>query len=387
MPARIGFDVTAALAQGGGIGRYTRELIQALVAADPSKAYTLFSARPPEVLPVPNSLPLAPNAIHRPAPLTEQWLYRLWYRLRLPVPVQTVTGPIDLFHSPDFVLPPVSGHIPTLLTVHDLSFVHFPDTFPARLVDYLNSVVPWSVARASHVLADSVATQRDLRQVWDVPEEKITVLTSGVNQRFQPVIDPVVLRSVRERYGLGQAPYFLSVGTVQPRKNYPMLVRAYRSVADRLPHDLIIAGGRGWLAEGLLAEIERQDLSDRVKLVGFVDDPDLPALYSAATGLVFPSMYEGFGLPLLEAMACGTPVISSSASCLPEIITAPDGDAGILVDPADEQGWARAMMRLAEDDPSRAELVQRGLGRARQYTWDATARHLLAIYDNLLAMR
>jgi glycosyltransferase involved in cell wall biosynthesis len=364
MSARIGFDVTAALAQGGGIGRYTRELIRALVATDSAHQYRLFSARLPVAPPVPNALPVAPHVVHRPAPVAEQWLYRLWYRLRLPIPVQTVTGPLDLFHSPDFVLPPVSGGIPTLLTVHDLSFVHFPDTFPAQLVAYLNRVVPWSVERATHVLADSAATRDDLQREWAVPAEKITVLTSGVNPCFQSVTDPDVLIAMRSRYDLGSAPFFLAVGTVQPRKNYPMLVRAFRGVADRLPHQLVIAGGRGWLVEGLLAEIEQQGLSDRVRLIGFVDDADLPAFYSAATAFLFPSLYEGFGLPLLEAMACGTPVISSDASCLPEIVAAPDGDAGLLVDPADEAGWTTAMLRVAGDKALRADLVRRGRDRA-----------------------
>lgn len=384
MSARIGFDVTAALAQGGGIGRYTRELIHALVAADTTRHYRLFSARPPAALPVPNSLPVAPNVSHHPAPVGEAWLYRLWYRLRLPVPVQTITGAIDLFHSPDFVLPPVSGGIPTLLTVHDLSFVHYPDVFPATLVAYLNRVVPWSVRRATHVLADSAATRDDLQRVWDVPASRITVLTSGVNPRFQPVTNPAALAAVRSRYVLGDAPFFLAVGTVQPRKNYELLVRAYGRVAAELPQALVIAGGRGWLVEGLLAEIERQGLGDRVRLIGFVDDADLPALYSAATALLFPSLYEGFGLPLLEAMACGTPVASSDASCLPEILAAPGGEAGLLLDPADEAGWAAAMVSLAGDATLHGDLIARGRARAAAYRWDATARHLMTIYDELL---
>ena len=145
---RIGIDVTAAFTQGGGIGRYTRELIHALVAVDPNNRYRFFSAKSPATLPVPQPLPQAENVSYRPAPLDERWLYRLWYRLRLPLPVQWVTGPLDLFHSPDFVLPPVNGRIPTLLTVHDLSFVHYPHVFPERLVSYLNQVVPWSIGRA-----------------------------------------------------------------------------------------------------------------------------------------------------------------------------------------------------------------------------------------------
>jgi glycosyltransferase involved in cell wall biosynthesis len=379
--AVIGFDVTAALMQGGGIGRYTRELIHALTAEAPQLTYKLFSAKPPAVLPVPDSLPTAPNVSHHPAPLEEHWLYRLWYRARLPVPVQLFMGSIDLFHSPDFVLPPVSGRIPTIVTVHDLSFVHYPETFPANLVAYLNRVVPWSVNRASHILADSHSTSRDLQTLWGIKSNRITVLYSGVNERFKPVTDKKALESVRARYGLGK-PYVLAVGTVQPRKNYELLVRAFRPIAERHPHSLVIVGGKGWLEEGLLAEIERQGLRERVQMAGFVDDADLPAVYSAADILAFPSLYEGFGLPLLEAMACGTPVISSDASSLPEV--ASNGSA-ILLSPNDEAAWTAAMVRLLEDENARQQLSAAGLAQSAQFSWRGAARELAALYESILS--
>ena len=379
--AVIGFDVTAALTQGGGIGRYTRELIHALIIEAPQLTYKLFSARPPTRPPIPDSLPVAPHVQHYPAPLDEHWLYRLWYRARLPVPVQTFTGSIDLFHSPDFVLPPVSGRIPTILTVHDLSFVHYPETFPAKLVAYLNRVVPWSVGRAGHILADSLSTSRDLQSLWGVAAERITVLYSGVNERFRPIRDDATLSAVRRRYGLDR-PYILAVGTVQPRKNYEMLIRAFQPVAERHPHLLVIVGGRGWLDEGLPAEIERLGLGDRVKLAGFVDDADLPAVYSAADLLVFPSLYEGFGLPLLEAMACGTPVISSNASSLPEVATE---TSAILLSSHDEKAWTTTILRLLEDEHARDELRMAGLARSARFSWLATARQLAGLYASLLA--
>lgn len=400
MGRRIGIDVTSALAQGGGIGRYTRELAHALIAADPDSTYRLFSAKMSGPPPVPDSLPVAPNVAHCVAPAGEAWLYRLWYRLRLPLPVQWVTGDIDLFHSPDFVLPPVSGGIPTILTVHDLSFVFYPNAYPAQLVDYLNRVVPWSVGRATHVLADSQSTKDDLQRVWNVPGEKITVLLSGVSSRFLPVEDAAQLRSARARYGLDGAPYVLTVGTVQPRKNYPMLVRAFRPVAERHPHALAIAGGKGWLADELLAEIERQGLQDRVRLIGFVDDADLPALYSAATAFAFPSLYEGFGLPLLEAMACGAPVVTSNASSLPEVVGPAGGPGGgptggsgggtngaaaLCLSPQDEAGWTAALLSLIEDPARRAQLIAAGHEQARRFSWDASARQLLAVYERLVA--
>lgn len=373
---RIGIDVTSALTQGGGIGRYTRELVRAIAALDSKNEYRLFSAKSSAVLPVPNPLPGGKNIVHKTAPLDEKWLYRLWYRLRWPLPVQLVTGQIDLFHSPDFVLPPVSGRIPTLLTVHDLSFVHFPHVYTTTLVNYLNRVVPWSIKRAQHILADSQATKQDLKAIWDVPEEKITVLYSGVDARFKPIEDTRILTAVREKYALGQAPYVFTVGTIQPRKNYQMLIRAFAHIAHSHEHNLVIAGGQGWLYDEILEEVHVQNLVGRVLFTGFVDDDDLPALYSSASLFVFPSLYEGFGLPLLEAMACGVPVISSNTSCLPEVA----GRAAVLLPPDKQTAWIEAMRALLDNPVDRAQLVASGYGQVQQFTWEKSAQQLLNIY-------
>jgi len=376
---KIGIDVTSAVTQGGGIGRYTRELAQALIAADGDNEYHFFSAKQPAHLPVPEPIPTAANAFYHPAPLDERWLYRLWYRLRLPLPVQWVTGQLDLFHSPDFVLPPVSGNIPTLLTVHDLSFIHFPHVFPARLVAYLNQVVPWSINRASHILADSQATKDDLIHIWRISADKITVLYSGVNETFQPVTEKTRLTAVRRKYNLGDAPYILSVGTVQPRKNYQMLIRAFQPVAANYPHNLVIAGGKGWLYDEMLAEVEKQNLNGRVHFIGFVDDADLPTLYSAATLFALPSLYEGFGLPLLEAMACGVPVLTSNVSSLPEVV----GETAVQLPPAQENVWTQAMLNLLTDPALRTRMIASGYRQARHFSWDKSAQQLLQIYRQL----
>lgn len=378
--ATIGIDGTSALTQGGGIGRYTRELLHALAEVDQTNRYVLFSARPPAQSPVPDSLPTTANFSHRPARLDERWLYRLWYRLRLPLPVQWTTGRLDLFHSPDFVLPPVGGAIPTLLTVHDLSFVHFPDAYTPQLVAYLNRVVPWSVRRASHILADSAATKADLLALWAVPDDKVTVLYSGVTERFRPNRNPDRAAAVRARYGLGSEPFILSVGTVQPRKNYEMLIRAYAGLAADWHHNLVIAGGKGWLFDGIIGAVDDLGLRGRVHFTGFVDDDDLPVLYSEATLLAFPSLYEGFGLPLIEAMACGVPVVASNASSLPEVV----GDAGVLLPPDNADVWRQTLHRLLLNGPRRAELVAAGAVRARQFNWRRAARQLQALYQTLL---
>lgn len=377
---RIGIDVTAALAQGGGIGRYTRELIRAVTLLDTTDELHLFSARIPHSIPLPEPLPSAANVTYHSAPLSERWLYRLWYRLRLPLPVQLVTGPLDLFHSPDFVLPPIGGKIPTLLTVHDLSFLHYPETFPEALVTYLNRIVPWSVNRATHILADSAATKKDLVSLWHVPPEKVTILYSGVNEQFRPIEDNVLIMAARQKYGLAERPYLLAVGTVQPRKNYQMLIRAFRPVAEHLPHDLVFVGGKGWLDEGMKSEVERQDLQDRVRFTGFVADEDLPALYCGASILAFPSLYEGFGLPILEAMACGLPCIISNSSSLPEV----GGDAALQLSPQAEAMWSEAMVDLLTDETRYTEMVVSGIEQARSFSWSKAAGELLQVYNDLL---
>lgn len=379
---RIGIDITSALTQGGGIGRYTRELIHALVETDFHNRFDIsfFSAKIDRPPPVPNPIPTHPQVHYTPAILSEKWLYRLWYRLRQPIPVQLFTGQLDLFHSPDFVLPPVWGDIPTLLTVHDLSFVHYPHVFTPTLVNYLNRVVPWSVKRATHILADSAATKRDLIDIWQVPQEKITVLYSGVHPRFRPVEDKTEFQAVRAKYNLGEAPYLIAVGTIQPRKNYQMLIKAFKAVAQYKPHNLVIAGGKGWLFDEIYAEVERQGLQDRVIFTGFVDDADLPTLYSMASLLTFPSLYEGFGLPLLEAMACGLPIINSNSSCLPEVA----GNATLQLQPEKMADWQQGIITLLDDPTRRTQMIAAGFEQVEKFSWATSAETLLGIYRKLL---
>ncbi|MGB3716346.1 MAG: glycosyltransferase family 1 protein [Candidatus Promineifilaceae bacterium] len=376
----VGIDVTSALSQRAGIGRYTRELVSALVRNDKSTEYLLFSAKQPSWDPLVNRIPPDSNVRYKQSLFSERWLYRIWHRLRLPVPVQLFTGDIDLFYSPDFVLPPVRDNIPTVLTVHDLSFIHYPETFTPSLRKYLNQVVPRSVRSASHVLADSRTTKEDISNIWHIDEKKITVLYSGVDRAFRPPSDNAQLVNVRKKYDLGEEPYIFSVSTIQPRKNYQMLIRAFKDVANDFPHRLVIAGGKGWLYEETLAEVNAQGLTDKVRFVGFVDDADLPALYSDATLFVFPSLYEGFGLPILEAMACGVPVVVSNASCMPEVA----GEAALVLSPQDQEAWTTAIRDLLDDPSRRAQMVAGGFLRARQFKWKRAAEQLSGLVKQLL---
>lgn len=376
MSPTVAIDYTPALAQGGGIGRYTRELVRALAGQDVCTSYRLFVAgRRLDALPGTPGV----NFTWAAARLDPAWFARLWHRLGVPLHIERWTGPVDLLHAPDFTLPPVKPGTRTLLTVHDLSFIRAPDAAPPRLRAYLGRVVPRSVEQADHVLADSEATRQDLIDLYGTPDEKVSVVYSGVDARFGPVEDAGAIRAVRAAYGIGDGPFIFSVGTVQPRKNYARLAEALHRL-DRPDLSLVIAGGEGWLEDDLYARIDALGLGERVRFIGFAADDDLPALYSAACVFAFPSLYEGFGLPPLEAMACGTPVVASNVSSVPEVV----GEAGLLVDPLDVDALADALARALDDEALRADLIEKGRERAAEFTWERAALALRGRYAALL---
>ena len=374
----ITIDYTPAYEQGGGIGRYVRELTTALSALDHQTDYSLFvsGASPARLPDTPGK-----NFTWKPTRLTPTWLARLWHRARLPIPVEVFTGRTRLYHATDFVLPPTLPGTKTLLTVHDLSFIRVPETASPSLRAYLERVVPRSARRADHILADSEATKRDLIELYNLPPEKLTVLLSGVDPRFQPVGDSVVIMTTRSRYNIGERPYILSVGTVQPRKNYSRLVQALANLRQSGEDvGLVIVGGRGWLEDTIYETIRETGMEEFVRFTGFAEEDDLPALYSGAVCCALPSLYEGFGIPVLEAMACGTPVVTSNISSLPEVA----GEAGLLVNPYDVEELTETLKRVIGDSGLREDLIQRGFEQAKRFTWAESAHHLRDIYRGML---
>jgi glycosyltransferase involved in cell wall biosynthesis len=381
---RIGIDYTSAVHQGAGIGRLTRDITRALAEIDHENEYSLLVQgkemdHPP---PVPHPRNVAsgiPNDNFREVRtwIDERWWNRIWHRLHLPVPVEWAIGPVDLFHSPDFTLPPVRRGTRTMVTVHDLSFLRLPECFEPTLRDYLATNVPHAVHRADWVLADSQSTRRDLIELVGAPGDRITVIYPGVAPRFCRIADTEALAHVRQKYGLPQQ-FVLSLGTVQPRKNYVGLIKAFARL-DQPDVGLVIVGGKGWLYQEIFACVADLNLQDRVTFAGWMDDGDLPALYNLAEIFCLPSLYEGFGIPPLEAMACGTPVITADNSSLPEVV----GDAGILVDAHDQDALVAALEGLLGDAAQRAELANRGLSQAARFTWPKAARRLLATYGHL----
>lgn len=365
---RITIDYTPAARQQAGIGRYTRELIRALAQLDTETAYTLLVRGDATV---PDSLAdFSANFSVRRSPISERTLTRLW-RLRVPLPADWLAGPSDVYYSPDYILPPLRRGR-AVVTVHDLSFLTVPQAADAGLRAYLTDAVPRSVARADHVLADSEHTRQDLARLLRTPAPKISVLYSGVSPAFRRVEEGERLAEVRARYGLA-GPFVLGLGTIEPRKNLERLIEAFgRLVAAGEPHALALVGGQGWLYGPIYERVQALGLADRVHFLGFVPDADLPPLYSAAEAFAFPSLYEGFGLPPLEALACGTPTVVSNVSSLPEVV----GDAALQVAPTDVDALAAALARLLHDEPLRARLRDAGPRQASRFTWPAAAAQL-----------
>jgi len=379
---RIAIDYSAAVNQRAGIGRLVRNQVLALAEVDHDNDYRLVYARPnrgstPQ-------FPKARNFSRKEVGLGERWLTILWHRAKLPVPADWLSGPVDLYHCPDFVLPPLR-RARGILTVHDLAFLMRPDCADHRLRAYLEEVVPRSVRRADFIIADSENTRNDLVVLLGVKPSSVAVVPGGVEDRFTRVEDAAELDQARRRLGVGEAPFVLSIGVIEPRKNLNRLMDAFRVLKERgnVPANLklVLAGGKGWLYDAIFEHHAASPVRDDILLPGFVSDDMLPAIYSTAEALAFPSLYEGFGLPILEAMACGTPVVASRASCLPEVA---DG-ASLLVDPNNVDGLASALELALMDNDVRSRLMRQGVERAANYTWRRAAEQLLSVYRKVAA--
>jgi glycosyltransferase involved in cell wall biosynthesis len=341
-----------------GTERYAIRLIEALLALDSGHDVTLYFRDTPP----PGLFPARPRVTQRVIPFPRAWTHARFaaalYRDRP-----------DVTFVPAHTLPlwfPGAG----VVTVHDLGYRRFPEAHPARQRRYLDLTTRHSARRAAVVLADSAATAEDLAIFYRIPPAKVRVVYPGVDA--PPVGD---VAAVRAKYGLPPR-YFLFLGTLQPRKNIAVIVQSYQRWRSAHPDDpagLVLAGAKGWLYDDTWASG-----LPGVTLTGYVDDADRGALYAGALALVFPSLYEGFGFPVIEAMHCGTPVIASNTSSLPELA----GDAGLLVDPLDVNAIAAKLARLAASQELRAELAAKGRMRAAQFTWErAAARALRALED------
>jgi glycosyltransferase involved in cell wall biosynthesis len=354
-----------------GVSNYVEALLQHLGAIDGRNRYTIYTTRGLGR----SALGLPPNFVIRPSllPTINPRVRIPWEQLLAPALLR-VSG-ADVFHGVLNVAP-LFCPVPSVITIHDLAFLSFPQTFRRINRTYLAWATRVSAKRAARILAVSAATKREIVNLLGIAPEKIVVTHDACDPRFAPP-DPAALAAFRARAGLPPR-FILFLGTLEPRKNLLTLIDAYARIASATDAPLIIGGGKGWLYGEIFARVEALNLRDKVRFAGYISHEDQPLWYAAATVFAFPSLYEGFGMPPLEAMACGTPVVTSTSSSLPEVV----GDAGLLIDPTNAYALAEALLRLLNDAELRAELRERGLRQASRFSWRETAERTLAAYQD-----
>ena len=369
----IYFDISAAVHRRAGLGRYADSLARALLPLLGDEL-AFFYNREAGIEPLSGlaGVPAATvNLGYKP------WRMLVWLAQVGQIGFNRRVPGATLFHATEHLLLPLRG-TPTVLTVHDLIFRRYPAHHKRLNRWYLNASMPLFCRRAGHLIAVSEQSKRDVIEAYGIPPEKITVIYEAADPRFCPQPADTVA-AVRARYGLPKR-YLLFVGTIEPRKNLGRVLTAFERLhAEGLTDALVIVGKRGWLYEDFFARLEESPAKQAVIFPGFVPDADLPAVYSGAQALAFPSEFEGFGLPVLEAMACGTPVICSNTSSLPEVA----GDAALLVDPLDVDALTEALRRVLSDPALATELRDRGLAQAARFSWARAAQETLAVYRRL----
>ncbi len=364
---RICVDIQPAVGQVAGVGRYTQQLVRHLAPLCAPDELVLFyfdfQRRGAAGLPA---------AIQRPC----RWLpgraaNRLWRTTHAP-PFNWFAGPADVYHFTNFLIPPLSRGR-AVVTIYDLSFLRHPEMGDDRNVRYLSAGIRHAAARADAVLTISAFSAGEITGLLGVDAARVHVIYPGISPDFARPADDAIAR-VRRELGL-ERPYLLSVGTLEPRKNVPFLVDVFEQLTD-FDGDLVLAGAPGWKYAPILERIARSPRAARIRYLRHVGEGCLPALYAGASLYVQSSCYEGFGFPPVEAMACGTPVLSSTGGSLAEVV----GDAGVVLPDYDAGNWAAEVRRLLGDGARRDRLVAAGRARAARYRWDEAARQTLAVY-------
>jgi glycosyltransferase involved in cell wall biosynthesis len=376
----IGIDAHAIGARQGGNETYIRNLIKSLAGIDGENRYTIYLAnaraagqwREEFTKFHPNfSVRLLPP----PTPLVRVPVFLAYELFRRPV---------DVLHV-QYTAPPFC-RAPVVATIHDLAFERMPETFTRRGSFQLKLTVRRTAKKAARVATVSEYSRKDLLEIYKLPPEKVVVTYNGIESHFTP--RPEASNEdelIRGRYGIARE-YLLAVGSLQPRKNLVRLIKAYAKLRGEnkdFRHQLVIVGRKLWLAHEIFDEVKRQRWAEDVILTGYVPDEDLPALYRAAVAFVYPSLFEGFGLPPLEAMACGTPVVTSDTSSLPEVTEG----AALLIDPHDESALAHALTEIVNNEQLRVELRERGIAQAGKFTWRDAAEKTLRLYQESFRSR
>ncbi len=371
--ARIAINAMIVGQTKAGVGRFVSELLNALARIDHENQYIVYTTEFGR-----QQLVVGPNftvrALSLPRPV------RLaWEQLVLPWLVRRDRA--DLLHGQGFTLPLLAG-CRSVVTIYDMTWFSHGSTHETVKALYFRTLIPASLRRARHVLTISDSARADLLQRFPQLADRVTTTLGGVADVFYQPAPRATSQPILARYGI-DGPFILSVGMIQPRKNLPRLIQAFAQLRRDagVPHRLVVCGGKGWQFDEVFATVEALGLASSVVFTGFVPDEDLLHLYATCDAFAYPSLYEGFGLPVVEAMAAGAPVLTSDNSSLREVA----GDAALLCDPSSVDDIADKLRQLIEDRALRSELVQRGRARAQRFTWLETARHTLDAYRGALA--
>jgi len=365
---RVVIDIQAGVAQRAGVGRYTKSLVEHLGAFAASDELNLFYFDfQRRGIPFPVARATSRAVRWCPGRIVQ----KAWKTLGWP-PFDWFAGKADVYHFPNFIRPPLSRGR-SVVTIHDVSFLRHPDTTEPRNLQYLTAQIRNTVDRADAIITDSAFAAREIEELFGTPAGKVTPILLGLDPSIRrPSADAIA--TTQKSLGLDR-PYVLMVSTIEPRKNIAFLVEVFERMAW-FDGDLVLAGARGWKCEPIFQRIAASKRKERIRHLDYVPDAQLPALYAGAELFLFPSRYEGFGFPPLEAMACGTPVLSSRGGSLPEVL----GGAAEYAESFDAGAWAARAEALLADGALRAARVKQGLDRAREFTWDEAARKTWAVY-------
>jgi glycosyltransferase involved in cell wall biosynthesis len=370
----IYIDVSSAVHAKAGIGRYAESLTRALIAREPER-FALFYNRGGGSLP-PEGLESIPARTVRAG--YKPWRMAVWMGQLAGIGFDGLIPGAELFHATEHLLPPLRG-VPTVLTIHDMIFNLFPEHQKRLNYWYLNATMPLYCRRADAIVTVSESSKRDIVAHYGLDPARVQVIYEAAAPEFVPAASEVV-DEVRRRYSLPER-FMIHVGTIEPRKNLTRLIEALQQLRKAgLTIPLVVVGGKGWLYDEFFQRLEQSDVRDAVLFPGYVPSADLPAIYSAASLAAMPSVYEGFGLPVLESMASGTPVVSSDASSLPEL----GGEAARYFDPYDVEAMAEAIGEVWSDELLRDEMREKGLVEAAKFSWERAAEETWAVYESIL---
>jgi glycosyltransferase involved in cell wall biosynthesis len=373
---RIGINASKIFEVHTGVGRYTSNLCSSVLKTGRKNDYYFYT---PGMRGNTAVAEAEGTLLEKPVISKQNNMLRiLWEQMVLPI--YSRKDGLDLFHYTDHALSLLFRKCPIIITVHDIAYLRLPNLLNTSRKIYKKNILQISIKKADVIIADSYATKKDIIEYFGIREEKIRVIHLGVESRFCPIenVDEFRLENSLP------SKMILNVGTLEPRKNVVSLIKAFKKLREKgfKDYKLVIAGERGWLYEEIFKEVGHSDLKQDILFLGVVADEDLPMLYNCAEIFVYPTLYEGFGLPPLEAMACGTPVITSNTSSLPEVI----GDAGIMVDPTDINSLCESMYILLTDKELWNRMSNMGRERSRMFSWEKTSKKILKVYDEVLSM-